>query len=600
MSFIYRDFLVPARFQWTQNWRLFRRFDAVWGKEWDGDVQVYSPILYYWAGSLRSDTPFKKFINALGVEYAQLQNARYEGVDNVYFKLTPSKYSYTAPEKSAIVSDLSSVFTVGDEFELFVHYSGESRRVVETHWTYKGTGDTSKIGSYTIDTNAIRNTLHSDPIKYFANATLESAGTLVPSSNAALSDLIQTAARTSPRATPVTRVERDEDITHIYATLALLDNGTTFQQQGTVYNERTTVKKTTTSDVYFEYSYKIKYKVIAIPTVDSYVVNQIDIVSNAMETALRYKGGNIYAISNAASDTTLKEAVIAMNNVESVGLTHNGKLRVDAVAAMKKKDFVVMLGKIFGTGYTKKKTKWYAKAIALVMIVIAVVALATGLAAVAQGAYGVATAVLATTAAAMTVGSMIYASVFPNATDQTRMIGKVAQIVGVAAMITGVMAAIQSSWQKMMEREVASQMAQGATEQQATTFAAQLGVKDFARYLVDNMVNSIKSSFASAFSTTTTPSSWSLSGLSKITMADVSGWMRNLGDAVNMYSKFFGDSKQGSTVTEEDQATKEDGVESVYLAYEMIDNTDALYRLDNMVKNNLGGQKTENFLVQIA
>ena len=83
-------------------------------------------------------------------------------------------------------------------------------------------------------------------------------------------------------------------------------------------------------------------------------------------------------------------------------------------------------------------------------------------------------------------------------------------------------------------------------------------------------------------------------------MVDVSGWMKNLDFGMKMYSEFFGQSKQYTTLTEEDQSTKENGVESVFLANSIIDKTDALERMDMMIKNNMGGQKTENFMAQIT
>lgn len=566
-------------------------------------MEVYNGVLFYWIGALRSDKPFKRFINALGIEYSQLQNSSYDGVDNVYFKLEPYKYSYTAPEKSAIVSDLNSVFSVNDEFELYIHYSGQTKRVVSNHWKQIQNTAGNKISDYTIDTVGIRATLHSDPIKYFANASLASAGVLtIRSNNNIFSRISQTAARTSPRSTPVTSVKYNKNTTHIYATLALLDNGSMFTRQGGIYDERTTVTKTTNSDVYFEYSYKVKYKVTSIATTDSYIVNQIDLVSNAMQNALRYKGSNIYAIANSASDTTLKEAVVAMNNVEAIGLTYNGFLRVDAVAMMKRKEFVNMLSRIIGAGYTESESKWYEKAIAVIVILVAIVVFvySGGVSAATSGNLVVLSESLAATTAVLTIGMTMYAAAFPRATDQTRMIGKYAQIVGIAAMVTGVAAAIQTSWQRMVTQEAARQMAAGATEQQAAAYVAKLGIMDFIQFMVENAVNSIKSSIMSSFSSITQPSTWSLPSLSEITLTDVSGWLRNMNTAMEQYMKFFGDSKQYSTATEDEQAKKEDGVSSVYLAYTINDRIDALERMDNMIKDNLGGQKTENFLVQIT
>ena len=141
-------------------------------------------------------------------------------------------------------------------------------------------------------------------------------------------------------------------------------------------------------------------------------------------------------------------------------------------------------------------------------------------------------------------------------------------------------------------------MANALIQAEATaTIQGYLGyMMDVAVESIVNATNTLITNVQSILS----PSTWSLSGLSNLTMTDVSGWMKNLDFGMRMYSEFFGQSKQYTTLTEEDQATKENGVESVFLANSMIDKTDALERMDMMVKNNMGGQKTENFMAQIA
>ncbi|MFA7030158.1 MAG: hypothetical protein WC179_07795, partial [Candidatus Cloacimonadaceae bacterium] len=131
--------------------------------------------------------------------------------------------------------------------------------------------DPTKISSYTIDTAAIRATLHSDPMKYFANGNLSSTGKLLVQSNTALS-IIQTGSNTSPSSTPITSVGYSG---HIYSTLALLDNGSMFTQVGDIYGEISTINQTTNGNVYFTYSYKLKFKVANTAINTSYIVTQI-------------------------------------------------------------------------------------------------------------------------------------------------------------------------------------------------------------------------------------------------------------------------------------------------------------------------------------
>lgn len=612
MSFIYRDFLTPSRLKWNTASSLYHRFNRVWGKETIDGIQVYNSRMNYWGGHLRSDKPFKRFINALGVEYATLQNAKYEGVDNVYFKLEPNKYRYTAPEKKAIAEDLNSVFNVGDEFEVYVHYTGESKRVVKNHYILRAGSPigSTDIKDYAIDKNVIRATLESNPILYFANASVQPAGELNVSAIRtirAVSTLILNAIRRTPKATPVTVVEYDNVNGHIYQTLAVLDNGSVFQKMG-ISSEIVTIKKSSDTMVWYEYSYKVKYKVVAEATSSSYVVGQIDIVTNAIQSSLIINNGNLAVRVNGTLDTNLKEAAFQMNNVEAVGLTYNGQLRVDAVANMKRLEFMDMLGKILGTGYTKKKSKWYEKALAIVIVVIAVVigVLTGGAGAIAAGnlvAIGTALGVAATVA---TVGMMMYAAAFPYATDGVKMIGRFAQIVGLGAMVTGVFAAIQQSWTAYTKDLAAKQLATGATEQQASAYAASnANIGGYVKYLFDSAVNSISTQvssisdkFTSFFDKAIDPSSWSVSNIP--TMNDVSGWIGNMNDALKMYMKFFGDKPDELTSAESEQATKEDGVEAYYASVAMLDEVDALHRLDFMIKNNNGGQMTENYMVKIT
>lgn len=613
MSFIYRDFLTPSRFAWNRASSVYHRFDRVWGKENDSGVIVYSPRLVYWSGSVRSDKPFKMFVNILGIEYKSLTNAKYEGVTQVYLKLEPQKYSYVAPEKDDIVNDLNSVFSIGDEFELYVHYSGESKRVVDTHYLLRDgrPSNSTDIKDYTIDKNAIRATLESDPFKYFANASLTSSGKI----NTAKINSIKgfpvmrvSATRRTARPAPLTVVEYDSDSTHLYSTLALLDNGSMFQKLG-VYGEMVTIKNSSDSLVYYDYSYKVKYKVVSLATNTKYIVNQIDLLTNAISSSLAYSGGKVYEATNHFADTKLKEAVIAMNNASALPITHNGKLRVDAVALMKRKDFVDMLGKILGSGYEKEKVKWYEKALAVIVVVIAIVAMYFSFGssyAVSGSMVAAAAESLAVGAVVLSVGMVMYSSAFPSATDQTKMIGRVAQIVGLAAMITGIWAAIQNSFATMAQKagtqasqeaaqEGASEAAQKAIMENVTR---EYSVGQYVKDILFNTVSDMTSQVQNMFSFENISSKFSTKGLSSLTMKDVSGWLDNLNSAMKMYMKFFGD-KIDSLKSEDEQAVKEDGVEAYYGAVAMIDEVDALVKMDYMIKGNNGGEITNRLMTRL-
>lgn len=592
---------------WNMSSALYHKFDRVWGRSTIDGIQVYDPILIYWDGTVRSDVPFKRFINALGVEYNTLTSASYKGVENVYFKLDPGKYNYTAPEKAAIVIDLNSVFTVGQEFELFVHYTGTQTRVVNGHFVLKSPElDPTKFESYTIDPVAIRSTLTSDPMRYFANAIAAPTGIPITQSSLAAAGVATLMEHTTTRFTqttsaPLTVVEYDADIHHLYSTLALLDNGSMFVQQGTVYDEMFNMTIGSSDLANYEYSYKIKYKVMTPAIVTSYIVTQIDILTNTLAFAIGSLQGNLYVIANRAIDTRLKEAAIAMNNVEAVGLVYQGRLRVDAVAAMKRKEFAKMLGKIFGSDYTKQKTKWYEKVLAIVIIIIAIVVFyfTGGVGAAISGNLVALAVSLSLASMVLTVGMMLYAAAFPYATDQTRMIGRWAQIVGYAAAITGIMGAIQQSWKTYVLAEAAKQGGGVATEASLASAQANASIGGYLKFQFQQWMGGLTSSFSSFFDAISSPTQWGKS-LSSITMNDVSGWLKTFDTAMKNYMKFFGDKVEGLTKSEDEQAIKEDGVEAFYATMAMVDEMDVLVKMDFMIRGNNGGEQTERFLTKIV
>lgn len=598
MSFIYRDFLTPARFEWNRASSLYHKFNKVWGKSTIDGIQVYDNKLIYWNNTLKADIPFKRFINALGIEYAALESTNYEGIDYAYFTLNPSKYKYTAPSLSEITAQLNNTFNINDEFELKITYDGRSKRIVESHWKLITGLDPTKISSYIIDTEGIVNTLHSDPLKYFANISLESAGQPLNIINP----------KPSPRNTPVTTISYNST-NDIYTTLALLDNNSTFQQQGTIYNEQSQVEQSSDGNVYFIYSYNIKFKVISNIIDTSYITTCTKTVADTLQVASEYvhrkrntfnttvnleepSVHTLYSSTNVISDTAIKQAVVSMSPNEIDSLTYSGHLIVDNVALMKRKDFAKMLALIFGSDIEQEDAKWYEIIVAVILVVIAVIIAihSFGAAGGISNALVAAAAGLAAGSAALSVGLVVYASAFPTAMDMIKIIGKFAQVIGVLAMITGVMAAIQTAFNKAAQTALANKTISDVSQYTTTQFIKDILIKAY---------ESVKTSVMNKIAYIIDPSKWSITDISSITLNDVSGWLSNIGDGFKLYNKFFGHSKQYNTLTEEAQATKEEGVESIYLANEMLYNNDVLQKIDTIIKNNNGGQKTENFLIQI-
>ena len=595
MSFIYRDFLGPARASWNSASALYQRFTKVWPTKYVDGIHVYDNRMDYWNGSLRSDKPFKRFLNSLGVQYATLEKQKYKGVTNVYFSITSDKYTYSSKAAQDIVDDLTSTFIVGQEFELYIHYAGDSKKILTQQFKLKPGHDPSLVKSYTIDTVQIRNELNSNPMKYFAGIADDPVGKDAKWHPARSTDYLAGKLKGAKTTDPLTRVEYDHAVTPIYATLALLDNGSMFQQQGTIYEERTTILNDNSTDVYYDYAYKIKYKVIALPTTTSYITTQIKLLGDKIAGSLSYNGTNVYIINHAVINTTLKEAVVAMNNISSLTLTYNGYLRVDAVTALGRLEFRTMLGKVFGTGYDKESSKWYEKVIAVILIIAAiVVTIVTG-----NPMLG---------ALILSVGGALYAMAFPYATDMTKVIGKCAQIMGYIAAITGIYAAIKGAMEATIEREAAKvALKRGISQEAAKDIVMQLGTTELLKMTLINFLTTTAESMATSFTnmlnTLMNPETWFDgvgSSLKSITLNDVSGALKNLQHAFDMYMKFFGEKITGYNNAEQDQAVKETGIQSALMAVNMLDEVDALTRMSEMVENNFGGKKTQNFLTKIT
>ena len=602
MSFIYRDSLSPSRAKQQGRLALYRLFDNVWGKSTVDGIEVYDEKLYWYQGSVRTDKPFLRFMGKFNQSLAKLQAHDFSQVNAVYFQLNTGKVAYVPQLLPEIAQKINGTFSVGDTVELFIHYGGETRRIVDSHWDTSGSEPI-------VDTEAIVAELFSNPQKYFANNYLGSVGTQYSSSV----PYTWTSTLANAKITPATRVEYNEDTTSILATLALLDNGSVFSQVGSVYDSIVSTTVMSDGSLTYELSFKVKYQKVATCTTSSYLATEIKKLMDAISYSLGLKNGNVYARSNQVSDTTLKQAVIAMNVAGEIeGLTYAGRLRVDAVANMKKSEFVSILGNIMETGYDKKKTKWYQKALGILIIIAGIYLMIKTAGVGSKEGMSLASVGLAMLygSAYFTMGMLVYARIAPSATDMVKIIGQFATVTGIAGAILGGYAAIQQSF-----KQYATQAATDATiaayesgvvssEELMKVYVESEAKYTVSQYLVDvignqamGMVNKVQSFFTTDFWSSTADKFTTSQGLSSITLNDVSGGLKNLETGLELYQKFFNPYKDLPSATD-DQAKKQDGVESIYTAMDMIDEIDALYKMDYLMQTNEGGKITENFLVQ--
>lgn len=619
MGFIRRDTLTPSMFAWSRCSKIYQLFTKVWTTQIINGVEVYDDnLIFYNQGTVRTDKLFERFINALGIKKADLQQD-YSGIKNAYFKLNSKKYNIEIPTEESIADAINFAFGLDDTFDLQIYYSGDNERVITDYFTLNDSSNPNSISSYTIDPNSISNTLLDNPIDLLSNTgdtlVTEALSTAVndrnTSSSATMSSSNISVASIS-KILSLAKVTFDTATTNILSTLAVLDDGTVFQNTGITIQPVET-KILNSGNVSYTYGFTVSYKKIADVTTTSVLVNQIINELTKIKSSMEYSQRKTYTFTQSnmikrsthITDTSIKEALLSLVDVPAdSAVLYQGHFRVDGMANMKRKEFVDVLGKIFDTGYTEEDSSFWEKLVAAILVVVAIV-----VAVVSFGAAGGVSNVLLSVAAALSsaaatlvIGQLLYATAFPTATDMIRLIGKVAQIVGLLAMVTGIYAAIQKAFTTLAQKagtraaeEAATDGASKALQQELAENAIQnYGIGDFIQDWFKEQFDVISSKITSVLN----PSNFNVKELSTITMKDVSGWMDNLNTGLKLYQQFFGP-KSVQWTAEDDQATKEDGVEAIYASYSMLDEVDALSKMDFMIQGNNGGEKTQRLLSKI-
>lgn len=630
MATVYRDFLSIPRAQQAGAQAVYKLFDQAWGKEWIDGVEVYTHGMPYVITNMLVASPqFMRFLKKIGITQESLLSKSYDGIEVALFWLNTGKVNFTPKLDVDIAVDISNAYNIGDEFEISVKYGGDLKRYVPSHWS------TLPGGSVTVDTAAIRATLESDPLKYFANIETIPAGVMPHTTYPDPVFTYEPNTNITASTVPVVTMDYNPTTGKALDTLALLDNGSTFQQIGVrneIFNAVETTDQYGNVAIIGEYSYIVKYRYIADPSSVSNIVTKCKVVADALAQSLAYTGVNKYKIVNQGVDTKIKEAIYSFNAyVSSNPIFYNGRLRVDAAKAMKKQDFVKILSKMFDHAETyTDNSHWYDVVIAIVIVIISIVIIVLtwyaggsyGWVALGQGlAYG---------AAFMSVATMLYAAAFPDATSQIRALGKVAQIVGYMAAVTNIYNIAMSSSTIMQQAsavlQVGSVVADFTGNDELATIlkvaaagASYAGASDAFKDVtftkladgtaslsgaVDDFITEVTESLSELPQTivdkiSNIASASTLTDSSPISLGQVSGWMGNMNTAMNMYmSMFVTPYVQPIGATE--QATKETGAEEYYAIKEMIDNADLLDKVDQIKMASFGAYQTEMFLSSIS
>jgi Sec-independent protein translocase protein TatA len=603
MAFIYRDFLTPARLKFNGIKRFYNLFTRLWGTTTYNGVEVYNSRYYLWtkSGGLNDSASALKFYKLLGLDLADLRSQNYKGLENVYLYFKSSQAYYVAPELSTVVDKLDFSMPPDTEYELSVTYTTAFGASLDSHFVYKGSGNTTDILNYTVDTSAIWATLTSDPMRYFANNTTISLPSIIRNVADITGSLLPNSVNGSTNVpAPVTytiQVVTAPDEPDYGKGLALLDNGTSV----TVSNPTKVV--ITQNGLTVDVTYRVTCNVINEITSSSYLATKVKQLADDIDNA------NI--VMNPY-DTTLKQAVFDM--AEEADLTNDmvyqGRIRVNPLNNTKVKDQVPVLAKMLIVGYTQEKLSWWEKAFLAVLFVVTLyIGMPYLYTAVTAATVGATIAAFATAFAvmsiALTVGLLVFSVFSPYSFRAIRIIGKIAQIVGIASAIFNILNWVQNKF-RMMAEEAAKTAAEEAAKNGATQAELKLlkefvisdySISDFVSDMFQGMFDSVTTALDKMFSMDSI-SNFSPAKLGTL-FKDFGTWIQQMYKAYTTVNSVFANDSTKPMPTEKDQAVKEDGVEEYYVALQDMSDPDALQQMDKITHKQNGLNQTDMFMAKI-
>lgn len=544
MSFLYRDGLIVPRMHFNRNTAAYETFKKYWSTTTkigvDGKpIEVYVPYMHFYVNGFISDTVTKKFVKAIGMSWEELTSQDVDSeIETMSFILrdgfewdgshansdiTSTPVGSKDPPDTFIIADmLNSSIPLGEEFTATVSYGGSLKRYINEHelsWIATGTS----IESGPLDTDTIREVLHSNPWYYLANSrhiqydknsnpfyvysgnvnTNTSTSSYVPR-NSALCDVATSSS--SP-----------------YGIFALLGDDLSFTvSRDTAGNAIASEEKVTTNStvgnneiVRYVYSYTYVFNGV---TPSSPIVKEIydwiqnyypDGKGNGIELNPRDKINETKV--TATIDTKFKNAILGMysNTLLNGSSTVEDSLylydydwmgeqttylKVDSCAVMKRSDFVKMLSKSIDTDYTVEDKDWWEDLVMFVLIIIVIV-VSYFTAGLATGASVSAIAAFASYAAiGFTLSGMLLTQTGGlSSAGNVKILGSFATVFGYIAMITGIYSLIQNATKKLAAQALADAVKNSAPVVNAS-------VTDIAIQIAKDVFQGITSVFTEGMS----------------------------------------------------------------------------------------------------
>ena len=664
MSFVYRDMLFPNIVKFGGYSSLHHRFKRVWGTKYIDNVHVYNSTLPIYSGSWRTDVVFKRFLNALGMSHEELISNRVDSdIESIWFYLkggfawdgsTRPRGTYTgdllytatngltAPTAITLASEINANLNVGEVLEVTVSYGGDLKRYIEAHTLEYEVTPIGIIGG-TLNSSEIRDVLHSNPWYYFANCrhieyTKDGLPFQIYDGNITSDGVYDDVYTVESLRVPLCKVSiTSEDFEQPvgddaprklnFGMFGLMGDTSVFtpftNEDGSlaIYDEKISSVSTPEGEV-LEYTYTVKYTYNgcnASSTILLEMMGFYDMLENLAETqAVTYTDveEKYETVIHSTIDTAFKTTLVdEMTYDVTDSLYYEGHLRVDAVEYMKRRDFTKLIATKIATDYSVEEASWFEKAFAAV-IVIAAFVVGILLAAPSGGTvtWGSVAAGLAAASAILTVGSFFLAS-FGGLSAQrlVNQIGAFAQVVGIAALITGIFAWIQAAGQRAAQEAAQQAMneaiAAGATGDAIGTaalsaFEAQLAANTF----MSNLVNALRFAVTDAMAAVSNV----LNMFSGSTSASVSQAVGTVVDGigfVNTGMEFYMDKEKEEMdaemayLEEEERKYNEEMLDNALkkpaeiwiMSEDRITSYDALFELDMSISSKIGHDM--NFLV---
>ena len=392
--------------------RLKNRFKKYWGTTTLDGVEVFNKQMVVWPGT-DSNKNVVKILKMFGM-YANIKQAKFEGITNYYLWLNPAKMdNYATISKDIIVNHLNAVIP-NYEFQIVLNYTDAEDPKKFNGWTSEQVSTWFLANYATLRTGAYvecrGNTLVAEAVGYYV--PLDVSGNF--------------AVRTvSATVTPIAyRTSAGLTAYHSGISVELVAKQVSpLQEDDTIVDMMLN-----------ETDPNRKNKITTMFGLDA---DTDDDTAAAWLTSAARTGGIFRSITNRGSNKTNE-------------IWYRGQLRTQILDSsyVDRDAFAGILASSMDTGYTKKKTKWWKKLLSIVIVVIAVVL------SVPSG--GLSMATLGTFAVNLGIAALVLTAVqFVVAksgdTGWAQYLGKFVQVVGIASMIAGIGSFIQNTVAKLAQ-----------------------------------------------------------------------------------------------------------------------------------------------------